>query len=678
MNLSKFFAELRRRNVYRAAVLYGMGAWLLAQIATQIFPFFNVPNSAVRFVIVALILGFPIAMVMAWVYELTPEGFVRTEDVDLAKQRGFGRKIDFVIIGVLLLVIAMLVYQRLPFRTESGEAIPEKSIAVLPFANFSADKENAFFADGIQDDILTSLAKIGGLRVISRSSVMQFTGAAVRNLREIGKILGVANVLEGSVRRVGDRVVINVQLIDALHDRHLWANRYDRALVDSLGLQGELAAEIAEALRVALNPEEKARVEKKPTDNADAYVFYLRANQIERNPDTLLEDFKKAEQLYTEAIALDPKFALAHARLASTRAAIFHFYEPLDSWKKSARAEAETALQLQENLAEAHLALGQCIYWIDQDYDRALAEFDAALQLSPNNGEVGGLIAAIKRRQGRWEESLEAFQRSQKIDPQNPNIVRNLVFTNTALRRWPEAARWAEKMRAMAPASLVAKIQSGYVDFWWKGDTRSLKFLLSQVPAETDPDGAITSCRWEVAMIDRDFAAARTALQTSDLNEFSYTNAAPSPKGFLLGCIELAEGKQAEAQKSFELARPAFEKSVEEAPMSAERHANLGWFYAFAGRKEQAIREGRRAVELKPESKDAFDGAIMNCYLALIYARVGENDLAIPLIERLLKTPGAVDSVDYSITVNDLKFRWEWDPIRNDPRFQKLISENKP
>src|SRR5438128_350130 len=185
-----------------------MGAWLLAQIATQIFPFFNVPNSAVRFVIIGLILGFPIAMVLAWVYELTPEGIVRTEDVDLAKQRGFGRKIDFVIIGVLLLAIVMLVYQRLPFRAESGEAIPEKSIAVLPFANFSADKENAFFADGIQDDILTSLAKIGGLRVISRSSVMQFTGATVRNLREIGKILGVANVLEGSVRRAGDRVVV--------------------------------------------------------------------------------------------------------------------------------------------------------------------------------------------------------------------------------------------------------------------------------------------------------------------------------------------------------------------------------------------------------------------------------------------------------------------------------------
>jgi tetratricopeptide (TPR) repeat protein len=225
----------------------------------------------------------------------------------------------------------------------------------------------------------------------------------------------------------------------------------------------------------------------------------------------------------------------------------------------------------------------------------------------------------------------------------------------------------------MAPASLVAKIQSGYIDFWWKGDTRSLKSILSEVPEGTDPDGSVTSCRWDVAMIDRDFSAAGTALLKSDLNEMAYTSAGATPKTFLQGCIELAQGKQTAARQLFELARPNFEKAVQEAPLSADRHANLGWFYAFAGRKEDAIREGRRAVELKPESKDAVDGAIMNCYLALIYARVGENDLAIPLIERLLKTPGAVDSVDYSITVNDLKYRWEWDPIRTDPRFKKLI-----
>src|ERR1051326_175821 len=217
MKIDNFFAELKRRNVYRAAVLYAMGAWLFAQIATQIFPFFNVPNSAIRFVIIALVLGFPIAMVLAWVYELTPEGIVRTEDVDLARQRGFGRKLDFVIIGLLLLVIAMLVYQRLPFRTESGEPIPEKSIAVLPFENRSEDKANAYFADGIQDEILTRLSNIADLRVISRTSTRQYQSKPT-NLREIAKQLGVANIVEGSVQKLGDQVRINVQLINAQTD----------------------------------------------------------------------------------------------------------------------------------------------------------------------------------------------------------------------------------------------------------------------------------------------------------------------------------------------------------------------------------------------------------------------------------------------------------------------------
>jgi len=678
MNPKRFFAELKRRNVYRAAMLYGMGAWLLAQIATQIFPFFNVPNSAVRFVIVSLILGFPIAMVLSWIYELTPEGLVRTEDVDPAMQRQWGRKVDFVIIGVLLLVIAMLVYQRLPFRTQSGEAIPEKSIAVLPFANFSDEKANAFFADGIQDDILTSLAEIKELRVISRSSVIQFRDGTARNLREIAKTLGVANILEGSVRREGDRVVVNVQLIDARNDRHIWANRYDRTLVDSLGLQGELASEIAAALRANLSADEKARVAIKPTQNPNAYVFYLRANQISRNPDTLLQDYKTAEQLFMQAITLDPDFALAHARLASVRAEVFHFYEPTDAWKTKARTEAETALRLQPNLAEAHLALGQCIYWMDHDYERALEQFEIASRLSPSNGDARRLVAAIKRRQGKWEEALQAYEQVAKVDPQNPNTVREVLFTNTAMRRWPEAARWGERMRAMAPASLVAKIQSGYVDFWWKGDTQLLKSLVDQVPTGVDPDGAITATRWEVAMLRRDYFAAKKVLETFSANELSYTNAGTTPKIFFEGCIYLAQGVNVKAQEALELARPALEAAVQEAPASAERHAILGCLYAFMGRKDDAMREGRLTVELKPESTDAVDGTLMSGYLALIYARVGENDLAISLIDRLLKIPGPVDSANYSITVNDLKYRWEWDPIRSDPRFQAIITEKKP
>jgi TolB-like protein/class 3 adenylate cyclase/Tfp pilus assembly protein PilF len=555
---------------------------------------------------------------------------------------------------------------------------PEKSIAVLPFQNFSVDKENAFFADGVQDDILTSLAKIKDLKVISRSSVMQFRDAAAQNLRGIAKSLGVANVLEGSVRREGDRVVVNVQLIDARNDRHIWANRYDRTLADSLGLQGELASEIADALRATLSSDEQARVTAKPTQNPDAYVFYLRANQISRNPDTLLEDYKTAEQLYMQAIALDPDFALAHARLASVCAEVFHYYEPTEDWSTKARTEAQIALRLQPNLAEAHLALGQCIYWMDQDYERALEQFDTASRLSPSNGDIGRLIAAIKRRQGKWQEALEGYERVARLDPQNPNTVRELIFTNTAMRRWPEAARWVEQLRAMAPASTVAKIQRGYVDFWWEGDTHLLKSLLDQVPTGVDPDGGVTAVRWEVAMLDRDYAAAKRAIDSSSAKELSYTGEGRTPRSFFEGSIALAQGDIDGAQKYFRDAQSILEDAVKEAPLSAIRHANLGWLYAFMGRKDDAIREGRRAVELKKESKDAVDGVIVNCYLALIYARVGEKDLAFPLIERLLKTPGAVDSVDYSITINDLKYRWEWDPIRSDPRFQKLIAQPSP
>jgi TolB-like protein/class 3 adenylate cyclase/Tfp pilus assembly protein PilF len=591
----------------------------------------------------------------------------------------------FLVSAVALVISSLIFFNRAPPTTTARApaaaalaAIPEKSIAVLPFQNLSDDQENAYFTEGVGDDILTDLAKIADLRVISRTSVMQYKSGAERNLREIGQQLGVAHVLEGSVQRSGNRVRVTAKLIDARTDTQQWAERYDRDLADVFAIQSEIAKAIADQLQAKLSPQEKQRVEEIPTGNTEAYTFYLRANQIERNPDTLLEDYKAAGQLYRQAIELDPNFALAHARLASTCAKIFHYDEPTDAWRTKARTEAEIALRLQPNLAEAHFALGQCIYWMDQDYERALEQFETASRLSPSNGDIGRLIAAVKRRQGKWQESLKEYERVARIDPQNPNTVRELIFTNTSMRRWPEAAQWAKRLRTMAPASLVAKIQSGYVDFSWKGDTRLLKSLLSEVPAGVDPDGVVTSCRWDVAMIERDFAGAQTALTTSTVTEISYTNAGATPKSFLQGCIDLAQGNQAWAQKSFEVARPAFEKAVEEAPLSANRHANLGWFYAFAGRKDDAIREGRRAVELLPESKDAVDGAIMNCYLALIYARVGENDLAISLIERLLKTPGAVDSTNYSITINDLKYRWEWDPIRNDPRFQKLAASPVP
>jgi TolB-like protein/class 3 adenylate cyclase/Tfp pilus assembly protein PilF len=589
--------------------------------------------------------------------------------------------VSLVVSAVALIIGSLIFLNRAPPTASKAlsalAAIPEKSIAVLPFENLSDEKENAFFADGVQDEILTDLSRIADLKVISRTSAMQYKSGVARNLREIGRQLGVAHVMEGSVQRAGNRVRVNAQLVDARTDNHLWAETYDRDLADVFAIQSEIAEAIAEQLKAKLSPQEKALVEAIPTKNTEAYLSYLRANQLKRNPDTLLEGYKSADQLYMQSIELDPNFALAHARLASLCAEVFHYYEPTESWRTKARSEAEIALRLQPNLAEAHFALGQCIYWMDQDYERALQQFEIASRLSPSNGDAGRLIAAIKRRQGKWQEALEAYEGVVNIDPQNPNTVREVLFTNTAMRRWPEAARWGERMRVMAPASLVAKMQSGYVDFWWKGDTARLKSLVEQVPTGVDPDGAVTSCRWEVAMLRRDYSAARNILQTSSVDELSYTNAGTTPKSFFEGCTYLAQGDNLNAQKAFELARPAFEVAVREAPASANRHANLGWLYAFMGRRKDAIREGRRAVELKPESKDAVDGPLMNGYLALIYARVGEKGLAISLIERLLKTPGAVDSADYSITINDLKYRWEWDPLRGDPAFQKLCEEKQ-
>ncbi|MEY2558100.1 MAG: hypothetical protein QOE34_1525, partial [Verrucomicrobiota bacterium] len=535
MDPKNFFAELKRRNVLRAAAAYGVVAWLLIQIATQVFPFFDIPSRSVRLVIIVLTCGFPLAMIAAWVFELTPKGLKRTVKGPPSESvaRDKGRTLDFLIIGALLVVIVALIYKRaLP--------APEKSIAVLPLENFSNDRENEFLADGIQDDLLTNLAQIKDLKVISRTSVMKYRDPATRNMREIGKSLGAANILEGSVRRLKDRIAVNVQLIDAQSDRHIWAERYDRKIADSVGIQNALATEIAEALRAKLTPDEKIRVEQKPTQNAEAYVLYLRALPIEQGPDTLLQDYKRAEELYRQAIALDPNFALAHAHLASTCAEIFHFQEPLDPWKTKARQAAEMSLRLQPNLAEGHFALGQCIYWIDEDYAHALSEFAIAQQLSPNNTSIGLLVAAIHRRQGHWEESLAAFETIQRLDPENANIVRNLILTNSALRRWPEAARWAQRMRVMAPDSIVAKIQPAYIDFQWKGNVTALRSALADIPAGEDPDGIVTSVNWEGAMLERDFARAEQVLAASPLTELSYMNGGPTPKSFLAGCTGVA------------------------------------------------------------------------------------------------------------------------------------------
>ncbi len=555
--------------------------------------------------------------------------------------------------------------------------ISEKSIAVLPFENLSSDKENAFFAQGIQDEILTTLSKISGLRAISRTSTKQYQSAPT-NLRDIGRELRVANVLEGSVQKAGDRVHINVQLIQTDTDAHLWAQSYDRQLTDIFGVEGEVAKSIADSLRATLSPQEKARVEKIPTTNADAYVLYLRARDYQTRPDNFLQDFQSARQLYEQAIGIDSGFALAHARLSAVMSAIYHWYRPTEEVKEKARREADESLRLQPDLGEGHLALGLYFYYEEADYERAVQELNLAAKALPNDGDVGLYVAAVQRRQGHFAEAIAAYGKAEAIDPRNSITLYDAAQTYFGLRDWPAAAKGMDRVLALAPDSLNVRIQRAYIDYFWKGSTAPIKHVLESIAPNLDPDGVVTFTRCDVALMDRNATAAEGALQLARLDTFVAPTGVQLPKGYLAGCVALMRNDVAQAQREFEAARGALEDLVTKSPQDGVRHGQLGFLYALMGRKDDALREGRRGVELTPISKDVVNGGAVLDFLALIYAHTGDADHAMPLVEQLLTTPFAVDYSEQSVTLADLRTRWVWDPLRNDPRFQKMLAGPEP
>src|SRR5438094_128215 len=456
VNPTNFLVELKRRNVYRAAVAYGVAAWFLTQLTTQVFPFFEIPNSAVRFVVIALAVGFPIAMLLSWIYEFTPEGVVRTEDLDPARarsaQRTTGRTLDFVIIGVLLLVIAMLIVGRMPFYRQTGESISQKSIAVLPFENLSEDKANAYFAEGIQDEILTSLSKIADLKVISRTSTQNYKSAP-KNLPEIAKQLGVAHVLEGSVQKSADAVRVNVQLIKAANDSHLWSDTFDRKLNDIFSVESEVSKTIAEHLRAKLTGQEEQIIAAKPTDNPQAYDAYLRGLAYTLKTGSTPANSLGAQKYLKEAIRLDPKFALGWALLSSVDASgyLTQSLQPTFSLREEARKAAETALTLQPNLGEAVLGKGLYHYACLKDYDTAVDYFEQAYRLLPNNSRIPQSLAYVERRRGYWDRSDAYFNEAEKLDPRNVSLLSQHARSHVCLRRFPEALGKLEQILNITP-----------------------------------------------------------------------------------------------------------------------------------------------------------------------------------------------------------------------------------
>jgi len=531
----------------------------------------------------------------------------------------------------------------------------------------SEEKANAFFADGVQDEILTDLSRIADLKVISRTSTMFYKAGNPRNLRQIAQQLGVAHVLEGSVQRSGNRVRVNAQLVDARTDRHLWGQTYDRDLADVFAIQSEIAKTIADQLQAKLSASEKNAIELPPTTDVSAFDLYARAKS-ERADDLKVVD------LLTQAVARDPSFFDAYCQLAKAHDWLYF----LGADHTSARlALAEAALQaasrLRPDAGETHLARGQNLYWGYRDYDGALAELEVARQSLPNDARLFGLTGYIQRRQGRWDESTRNLERAAELDPRDiETLVTGVAVNYSFCRRYAEAKGWYTRVLAFEPNDAVRRVWLAYVDFAWKADTRPLRQTIDSIRAinpaslQSIPPWHLLSC----ALAERDAAAAKDILTVSRENAFFFSENVPFNRSFIEGVIARMIKDNEKARSAFSAARAEQEKIVQAQPNYGPALCVLGLIDAGLGRKDDALREGHRAVELLPVEKDAMEGPAMIKYLAMIAAWVGNQDLACDQLAVLIHRPS-------SLSYGDLKLLPWWDPLRGDPRFEKIVEEAK-
>ena len=654
--LPGFFGEVRRRKVYRVAAAYIIAAGGIIQLASAAFPAWELPSWTLRVLIVGLLMGFPVALMLAWAFDITADGIRITPNKATSKTRARLNMILLVAIGLILSAAAG--FFLLP-RVAAHKI--DRSIAVLPFQNLSDQKENAYFADGIQDDLLTNLSKIGDLKVISRTSVMPYR-AAQSSAREIGKALGVGTILEGSVRRIGNRVRVNVQLINVANDQHIWAEDYDRELTDVFAIQSDLAQKIAGELRAKLSPIEKAQIERKPTENTAAYLAFVEGHDLLTRPDRLRADTEKAEQLFEKATGFDPNFSKAFAALAWVEDWMYHSFDPTPARKAKAHAVAEEALRLEPDLPEAHLALGFYHYYCERDYQRALEEFAIAKKSLPNSADVYLAIGAIQRRQGKWAESTANMEKAASLSPRDAFLLMNLADNYRAIDDFEKADRAFDRAIEAAPNSVSARTGKAMLAVDLKGDLSEIDKQLVHIEPGAGADSESMIGRAYLLTLQRKFHEAVAVLKQLPGND----RTDEKPKEYLEGALYTFVNDKDHARSAFRRARSILEKSIQEGSDDASRHMTLALVLAGLGEKDAAIAEGKLAVALLPESQDALDGPKMTLALAQIYAWTGENDAAFELLERSLTTPAGV-------TVSSLKLNPVWDPLRADARFQALI-----
>ncbi|HEX5124551.1 MAG TPA: hypothetical protein VFV97_15010 [Rhodanobacteraceae bacterium] len=668
--MRSFLSELQRRNVYKAGAAYAVVGWLVVQIATQVLPLFDVSPLALRVIVLLIVAGFPIVLVLSWVYEVTPDGIVRTGNVTPSESitHETGRRLNVVIIGVLAIAVLFLVAQRYIFpqhATTPAVAIADKSIAVLPFENLSEDKANAFFAEGIQDEILTRLAKIGALKVISRTSTQHYASNP-GNLPEIARQLGVANILEGSVQKAGDAVHINVQLIRAATDEHLWAEVYNRKLDDIFGVEGDVAGAIADALNAKLSGAEKAAVANKPTQNISAIEAYMRGRGLDDSGYGYAVVRKQIEA-YEEAVRLDPSFAPAWAQISILAGYLyFNGVDPAHFTAESVKHATDMAVQLAPELPETQLAQGNYEYRVLRDYDAASKSLGAAVKEWPNNNWALQTLGLVERRQGHWDHSLVHLEQAAALDPRNAGlmvVIGGETYAN--LRRYDEARQWLDRALVLAPNDVMATFYKS-LSYMYEGRLDEAARVIEPAVRNANPDATLMQAAMYLHLLQRrdDDVIAEASAQLArpeDALEGWRTRTA-----LYLALAQRRAGHADEARKTFAEAATHAEPLKDHVDDTLVP-IDLAFAYAGAGRNADARKQAQHALELY--STDAIFRPWAEQTQIQVAAMAGDRDSGIPGIELLLKEPSG-------ITPAQLRLDPVWDSFRGDPRFEKLAASN--
>ena len=674
MNPGNFLAELKRRNVYKVAVAYIVAGWALAQGIAQVFPVFSVPNWIIQLLVVLIIIGFPVALIFAWAFEITPEGVKRTEDVDVTRPHSIHGPWIYIVLVSAAFSISLFFLGRYTAGngTLSNDA---KSIAVLPFATLSDDRNDAYFADGVQDQILTNLAKVSDLKVISHTSVRQYKTGPERNLREIGRQLGVAYVMEGTVQRARDRLRINAELIDARTDSHIWAETYDRTAADLFAIQSELAQSIVAQLKAKLSPQQKAEIEERPTQDLDAFELYLQAKAIVDgyiNATDVRAALLQALKSLDEAIKRDPNFVSAYCYSARANDLLFFFdLDPTPKRVSLAEAAVNNALRLRPDSAEAHFARADFLFRCQRDYDRALEELAIARPGLPNSTPFFILSGYINRRRNHFPEGERDFSTAFALDPRNPNAYNLLADTYVLERRLFEAVKVYDNVLAAGEAGAIVYFRRAGCWFNATGDSESLRSVLTEFP-DMEFAGGQTPVRVWMAMLDRDYTAAEKFLTDSPLKDFQDVDFSfYFPKSWYVALIAREKGDAAKATAAFRECREILAQRLIVKPEHARTIAVLAQVDAGLGQKDLAIREAQHAIDLMSVSKDIYDGALVLEGLAQVYVWTGDHDHAIELVQELLTMPGYTN-------YGRLKLHPLWAPLRGDPRFDKIVNSLAP